>query len=212
MDLYYETNWNCVDDSTKYNQRLEKKCVFDFLEGLNPNLDEVWGRILATKPLPSARNAFVEVHREESHRRVMLSSSRMNSASQAFALATQSARNPKTASKQWRDHCILNYAIVSSILPQDVWVIDTGASDHVTGSISMLTVFEPCPTNSNVFVVDEPSLMVEDSEEPSPMVEDSEIGNEEQNGFNIPIAIRKRVRSCTQYPIANHVTFSKLSN
>ncbi|KAJ0027640.1 hypothetical protein Pint_36562 [Pistacia integerrima] len=65
-------------DFTKYNQRLEKEHVFDFLEGLNPDLDEVWGCILATKPLPSTRDAFAEVRREESHKRVMLSNSGMN--------------------------------------------------------------------------------------------------------------------------------------
>ncbi|KAJ0082416.1 hypothetical protein Patl1_10965 [Pistacia atlantica] len=91
MDLYYETDWNCTDDNTKYNLRLEKERVCDFLKGLNLDLDKVQGRILATKPLPSTCDTFVEVRREESHKRVMLSNFGMNSASQASALATQSA-------------------------------------------------------------------------------------------------------------------------
>ncbi|XP_052190532.1 uncharacterized protein LOC127800131 [Diospyros lotus] len=52
-------------DSTKYSKMIEKDRMFDFLHGLNYDLDEVRGRILGTKPLPSLREAFAEVRREE---------------------------------------------------------------------------------------------------------------------------------------------------
>ena len=66
IDLFYTINWECYADSTKYSKMIEKNCVFDFLHGLNHDLDEVKGRILGTKPLPSLREVFVEVQREES--------------------------------------------------------------------------------------------------------------------------------------------------
>ena len=50
----------------------QQKRIFKFLLGLNPNLDEVRGRILGTKPLPSIRAVFSEVRREESRKKVML--------------------------------------------------------------------------------------------------------------------------------------------
>ena len=51
---------------------LDKERLFDFLYGLNKELDEVRGRILGKNPLPSIREAFVEVGREESRKRVMM--------------------------------------------------------------------------------------------------------------------------------------------
>ena len=40
---------------------IEKERVFDFLHGLNSDLDEIRGRLLGTKHFPSIREAFVEV-------------------------------------------------------------------------------------------------------------------------------------------------------
>ena len=46
--------------------------MFVFLAGLNTDLDEVRGRVLGRKPLPSIREVFSEVRREEARRHVML--------------------------------------------------------------------------------------------------------------------------------------------
>ena len=46
--------------------------VFEFLAGLNRDLDDVRGRILGRRPLPSTREVFSEVRREENRRKVML--------------------------------------------------------------------------------------------------------------------------------------------
>ena len=46
--------------------------MYVFLAGLNKNLDEVRGRMLGRKPLPSLREVFAEVRREEGQRKVML--------------------------------------------------------------------------------------------------------------------------------------------
>jgi len=72
MDLFYTVSWECLADSTRCNKIVEKNCVFDFFYGLNSDLDEVCGRILGTKPLPTLREVFAEVRREESRRKVML--------------------------------------------------------------------------------------------------------------------------------------------
>ncbi|EOY17116.1 Cysteine-rich RLK (RECEPTOR-like protein kinase) 8 [Theobroma cacao] len=72
MDMFYETNWHCHEDSLKYKQMLEKERVFDFLHGLSKELDEVRGRLLGTKPFQNIREAYAEVRREESRKRVML--------------------------------------------------------------------------------------------------------------------------------------------
>ena len=51
---------------------IEKEGVFEFLAGLNRELDEVRGRILSRSPFPSINDAFAEVRREEDRKRVML--------------------------------------------------------------------------------------------------------------------------------------------
>lgn len=65
--------WKCPEDSKQYKTLVEKDRIYQFLLGLNKNLDEVRGRILSTKPLPSIPEASAEVRREESRRRIMLS-------------------------------------------------------------------------------------------------------------------------------------------
>ncbi|RVW30614.1 hypothetical protein CK203_097625 [Vitis vinifera] len=50
-----------------------KETVQVFL-GLNRELDDVRGRIMGIKPLPSLREAFSEVRREESRKKVMMGS------------------------------------------------------------------------------------------------------------------------------------------
>lgn len=51
MDLFYETSWNCLEDGVKYNQMLEKDHMYDFLQGLKQDLNEVWAGLLGAKPL-----------------------------------------------------------------------------------------------------------------------------------------------------------------
>ena len=46
LDLYCNYEWSCPTGSTLYQKMVEKDRVFDFLAGLNKDLDEVRGRIL----------------------------------------------------------------------------------------------------------------------------------------------------------------------
>lgn len=54
---------------------LEREHPFDFLHGLNPELDEGHGRLFGVKPFPTFRESFAEVRREESRKRVMMNHS-----------------------------------------------------------------------------------------------------------------------------------------
>ena len=89
--------------------------------GLKKSLDELRGRILKTKPLPSLWEAFFEVCREESQKRVMLGQSnhstfpeipalvaiKENPSDQgAFAARTYSQNTNRTRKgRRWCDHC-----------------------------------------------------------------------------------------------------------
>ncbi|XP_052173043.1 uncharacterized protein LOC127788605 [Diospyros lotus] len=106
LDKCDTIQWKCTEDSAKYKEIVEKKRLYKFLIGLNKNLDGVRGRILGTKPLPSLREAFAEVRREESRLKLMLKPS--NSGLEHSALFTRggSLSNPKQKKgRPWCDHC-----------------------------------------------------------------------------------------------------------
>ena len=45
---------------------VDKERIYDFIAGLNNDLDEVRGQLLGLKPLPLIEEVFFEVRREES--------------------------------------------------------------------------------------------------------------------------------------------------
>ena len=51
---------------------MDNERVLEFLAGLNRKLDDVRSRVLSRRSLPSVREVFFEVRREENRRRVML--------------------------------------------------------------------------------------------------------------------------------------------
>ena len=51
---------------------LNKERVFDFLYGLNKDLDEIRGRVLGFKPFPNLKKASTEVRIEQSRCRVTI--------------------------------------------------------------------------------------------------------------------------------------------
>lgn len=62
----------CIEDKTRYKLKLEGKRVFEFYLRLDHELDEVRSRIIGQRPLPTTREVFAEVRREERRRNVML--------------------------------------------------------------------------------------------------------------------------------------------
>ncbi|XP_021888415.1 uncharacterized protein LOC110807562 [Carica papaya] len=91
LNVFEEHQWNYPEDSKLFKTLTERKRIFKFLMGLNKNLDEVCGRILGTKPLPSLKEVFSEIHREESRKKIMMRDpySGPNSMETSFALDAQ---------------------------------------------------------------------------------------------------------------------------
>lgn len=77
--MFEELKWDCLGDGVKYKKIVEKERFFKFLLGLNKNLDEVRGRVLSLKPLPSVREAISEVRRKESRKKIILRNQGFNS-------------------------------------------------------------------------------------------------------------------------------------
>lgn len=57
-----------------YNKMLENDIIFEFLLGLNKELDEVRGQVHGLEPLPFIHTAFSMVIREKSRRSIMMGS------------------------------------------------------------------------------------------------------------------------------------------
>ena len=63
LDMLEDIKWNSSNESKQYRQIQENERISKFILGLNKELDEVRGRILSIKPLPSVREVFSEVRR-----------------------------------------------------------------------------------------------------------------------------------------------------
>ena len=101
LDLFDDNTGACPDYCVKYTKKLEKERLFAFLHGLN-NLDEARGCVLGTKPLPGIQDAFSEVRREESRKRVMLKTSKDPSAESLLQNSALVTKRSSSASGEQR--------------------------------------------------------------------------------------------------------------
>ncbi|KAK3031945.1 hypothetical protein RJ639_036229 [Escallonia herrerae] len=237
LDMFEKITWDCQLDKKKYDQIVEKERIFKLLLGLNKDLDEVRGRILGTKPLPSLREAFSEVRREECRKKIMMGRPGFQNSGESSALAAygtnyKGSDNQPHKGRPWCDHCrrpghikekcwkihgkpadwkprkpqpenrgyvatteekpisedvvfskeqlellqnmfnqaqinppvirlgtiaqkgIFPSALNSKVEKSNPWVIDTGASDHMTGDISLFSSYSACSNNYKVRIAD----------------------------------------------------------
>ncbi|KAK2414048.1 putative mitochondrial protein [Trifolium repens] len=228
LDLCYDDNWKCAEDSVLFLKRQENDRVFMFLAGLNKDLDEVRGRVLGKVPLPTLRETFAEIKREESRQGIMMGKTHRSSESEGSALAT---RNPHEGKKSdeipWCDYCKREWhtredcwklkgkppnwtpnwkkkkggrafqasnsdqgqqststqspltteqleklfkllesqtpscsiatkgnSVFLSVSPNHTWIVDSGASDHMTGESTLFSSYSPCAGNQKIKVAD----------------------------------------------------------
>ncbi|GAV89710.1 UBN2_3 domain-containing protein, partial [Cephalotus follicularis] len=111
LDMLEDIKWHCPEDTQQYKKIVEKERIYKFLLGLNKELDEVRGRILSIKPLPSVREVFSEVRREESRGKVMLGLGTTTlTSTESSALVTNRGQNFSNIqqwrnNKPWCEHC-----------------------------------------------------------------------------------------------------------
>ena len=195
-----------------------------FLAGLNKDLDEVRGRVLGKTPLPTLRETFAEIRREEARQGIMMGKTPQSSESEGSALATRNPDEGKRSNKviPYCDHCKREWhtratcwklkgkppnwkkkgsrafqasnsdqgqqssltqlpltteqleklfkLLVSptpscsiatkgnsaflSVSPSHTWIVDSGASDHMTGESTLFSSYSPCAGNQKIKIAD----------------------------------------------------------
>ncbi|RVX18623.1 Retrovirus-related Pol polyprotein from transposon RE1 [Vitis vinifera] len=190
-------------ESTTYRQIVEQKRLFKFFLGLNRELDDVRGRIMGIKPLPSLREAFSEVRREESRKKVMMGSKsnlpqhwmplplllghlivvveivrngiglgviipRFDRDGRAHVAANSESTSVPEPSPFNKEQMEMLQKLLSQVGSGSTtgvaftanrggmrpWIVDTGASDHMTGDAAILQNYKPSNGHSSVHIAD----------------------------------------------------------
>ncbi|KAA8518363.1 hypothetical protein F0562_015754 [Nyssa sinensis] len=76
----------CADDTALFLKRIEKECTFEFLAGLNLELDQVRIRVFSKIPIRLYREGYAHVRAEELRRTVMLLPTYQKGSALAFSV------------------------------------------------------------------------------------------------------------------------------
>ncbi|RVW35800.1 hypothetical protein CK203_082476 [Vitis vinifera] len=197
LDLFETHSWKYSDDAATYRQIVEQKRLFKFFLRLNRELDDVRGRIMSIKPLPSLRRFFQRLGMKKGRKKVMMGSKEQPAPTlDASALAARSF-NSSGGDRQKRDRPWCDYygrahvaansestsvpepspfnkeqmEMLQKLLSQvgsgsttvaftanrggmKPWIVDTGASDHMTGDAAILQNYKPSNGHSSVHIAD----------------------------------------------------------
>ena len=103
----YNDVWENKSDYGRFQKREENDRVYIFLAGVSRTLDEVKGRILGRKPLPSIREVFSEIRQEETRRKVMCKDNPLFDSKDDSSALVSSGTDAEGGKKKrpWCDHC-----------------------------------------------------------------------------------------------------------
>ncbi|RVW93089.1 Retrovirus-related Pol polyprotein from transposon TNT 1-94 [Vitis vinifera] len=147
-------------EQSQHTGKLWTKETVQVLPRLNRELDDVRGRIMGIKPLPSLREAFSEVRREESRKKVMMGSKEQPAPTlDASALAARSF-NSSGGDRQKRDRPWCDYCKKPGHYKETCWKLHGKPADwkpkprfdrdgraHVAANSESTSVPEPSPFN-----------------------------------------------------------------
>ncbi|WJX71431.1 hypothetical protein P8452_55427 [Trifolium repens] len=195
LDLCYDDNWKCAEDSVLFLKRQENDRVFMFLAGLNKDLDEVRGRVLGkkarlwqletpTKEKKSDEIPWCDYCKREWHTREdcwklkgkppnWTPNWKKKKGGRAFQASNSdqgqqstSTQSPLTTEQLEKLFKLLESQTPScsiatkgnsaflSVSPNHTWIVDFGASDHMTSESTLFSSYSPCAGNQKIKVAD----------------------------------------------------------
>ncbi|RVX08140.1 Retrovirus-related Pol polyprotein from transposon TNT 1-94 [Vitis vinifera] len=148
LDLFETHSWKCSDDAATYRKIVEQKRLFKFFLGLTGELDDVRGRIMGIKPLPSLREAF-----QRDGRAHVATNSESTSVPEPSPFNKEQMEMLQKLLSQVGSGSTTGVAFTANRGGMKPWIVDTGASDHMTGDGAILQI------TSQVMVI-HPSILL----------------------------------------------------
>ncbi|KAF7835635.1 Retrovirus-related Pol polyprotein from transposon RE2 [Senna tora] len=108
LDLLESYNWSYSTDAQYFKKLVEEKRLYKFLLGLNETFEDVRGRILGRSSLPSLKEAFSEVRREESRKKINntnTSHSPLEHSALTTRVPVQQLQRQGVPTTKYCDHC-----------------------------------------------------------------------------------------------------------
>ncbi|RVW42182.1 Retrovirus-related Pol polyprotein from transposon RE1 [Vitis vinifera] len=216
LDLSCEEEWECTGDSVRFKKKMENERVFEFLAGLNHELDDVRSRVLNRRPLPSIREVFSEVRREEIRRRDLSSGKTIGSAKEREGLyyfdetdgESMSETRPSLTS-DYLDVAMFESipCLISTPSPNTKGHLNSGGDTELQKNRETLVYSRRPKSKFNETLISEAPKESELVIVPTPQEYGS---NFDQVTDDLPIALRKQSRSCTLHPISKFVSYNFL--
>ncbi|RVW34590.1 Retrovirus-related Pol polyprotein from transposon RE1 [Vitis vinifera] len=160
LDLFETHSWKCSDDAATYRQIVEQKRLFKFFLGLNRELDDVRGRIMGIKPLQVSGRLFQSSGGDRQKRdrpwcdyckkpgHYKETCWKLHGKPADWKPKPRSDRDGRAHGQYYRDS---PHASRGGMKP---WIVDTGASDHMTGDAAILQNYKPSNGHSSVHIAD----------------------------------------------------------
>ncbi|RVW85209.1 hypothetical protein CK203_046576 [Vitis vinifera] len=180
MDYYQNLQMKCSEDAAMFRKFIEREQIFEFLADLNVEFDEVRVQVLGKEDLSSINeprdNNFKGVNSGQGGSN---DSSKCDFSKNKDNVWCTYCKKPwHTKETCWKLHADANNSVeeqskyssteLEELNQEDIdklkkflgmslsssWIIDSGATDHMTLSSEKFSTYIPCPSNKKITIAD----------------------------------------------------------
>ncbi|KAG6500538.1 hypothetical protein ZIOFF_040386 [Zingiber officinale] len=158
FDYYRMENWSSTDDHQRYLKVLEKDRIIKFLDGLTAEFESLKGQILGLDPIPSLEQLESEetIGSSVSSITGLSSTDIVNLQHLLSRLQASSSASTPADSTPFQAHTGIRGLRLSVTGPSSYnpWVIDSGASDHMTNAANSFISYSLSSAQEKVIIAD----------------------------------------------------------